>query len=53
MTIIPISCYNKKALIKIGIGLAKGRKTWEKKRVEKEKSEKKRERGELKEYLKK
>jgi SsrA-binding protein len=52
LTIIPLSCYNKNGLIKVKIGLVKGKKTWEKKRVDKDRSERKRERSEAKEYLK-
>lgn len=50
LTIVPISCYNKKGLIKLEIALAKGRKIWEKKKVEKIRDEKRRVEKELKEY---
>ena len=49
LTIVPISCYTKGRLIKLEIALSQGKKTWEKKRVEKEKSETRRVEKELKE----
>lgn len=52
LTIVPISCYQKKGTIKIEIALAKGRKTWEKKKIEARKSEKRRTEKEMKEFLK-
>ncbi|OGK28832.1 SsrA-binding protein [Candidatus Roizmanbacteria bacterium RIFCSPHIGHO2_02_FULL_40_9] len=53
LTVIPLSCYNSKAKIKLEIAIAKGRKIWEKKRVEKNRDEKRRETKEIKEWLKK
>jgi SsrA-binding protein len=50
LTIIPLACYNKKKYIKIEIAIAKGKKTWQVKRVEKERDEKRREQREAKEY---
>src|SRR3989344_8422692 len=35
LTVVPVSTYTKKARVKIEIALAKGRKTWEIKRVQK------------------
>lgn len=53
LTIVPVACYNKKHTIKLEIALAKGKKTWEKKRVEQRKDEQRKAEKELKEYLKK
>lgn len=53
LTIIPISCYNKGNLIKLEIGLVKGRKKIEKKKLEKEKDLEREQAREIKEYLKK
>lgn len=52
LTVVPVSCYNKRSLIKLEIALARGRKTWERKRVEKDRDEKRRVNKELKEYTK-
>jgi len=52
LTIIPVSCYNKGALIKLEIALAKGRKEIEKKKLAKEKEIKREKEKEMKEYLK-
>ncbi len=52
LTIVPVSCYNKAGLIKLEIALAKGRKSPEKKRLEKQRDIKMREKREAKEYLK-
>ena len=52
LTIVPLSCYNKKGNIKVEIALAKGRKTWEKKKIEAHKTEQRRTEKEMKEYLK-
>jgi SsrA-binding protein len=52
LTIVPVSWYNKKGNIKIEIALAKGLKTWEKKKIEARKTEKRRVEKEMKEYLK-
>lgn len=53
LTIVPVSCYNKKNLIKLEIALVKGRKDFEKKRFEKRKTIEKEKTKELKEFLKK
>lgn len=53
LTIVPVSCYNKKGLIKLEIALVKGRKEIEKKRLEKRKTIEKEREKELKEFLKK
>lgn len=53
LTIVPLSCYTKRALIKLEIALCKGKKTWEKKKVEKEKNIKRQVEKEIKEYVKK
>jgi len=53
LTIVPVSCYNKGSLIKLGIALGRGKKLWERKKVEKDTSEKRRMQKEVKEYLKK
>ncbi|HLL60086.1 MAG TPA: SsrA-binding protein SmpB [Candidatus Nitrosocosmicus sp.] len=50
LTIIPLSCYNKKNLIKVEIALSKGKKTWETKRVEKDQDMKRNAEKELREY---
>ena len=52
LTIVPIACYNKKSLIKLEIAMAKGKKTWEKKNVEKVRDEKRRVEKEMKEQIK-
>ncbi|MBI2641835.1 SsrA-binding protein SmpB [Candidatus Roizmanbacteria bacterium] len=52
LTIVPVSCYNKGDLIKLGIALAKGRKNLDKRRLEKNKDIRRREEREIKEYLK-
>lgn len=48
LTIVPISCYTKGSHIKIEIALAQGRKTWEKKRVDKNRAETRRIEKEIK-----
>ena len=40
MTIVPLKCYLVKGRFKIEIALAKGKKTWQKKKIEKERTEK-------------
>lgn len=37
LTLVPVSCYTKRGLIKIQIGLAKGKKKYEKRRAKKQK----------------
>lgn len=51
LTIVPVACYNSKSYLKLEIALAKARKMWEKKSVEKEKSEKRRVQKEIKEQM--
>lgn len=52
LTVVPTSCYNKKGLIKIQIALSRGKRRWERKKIEKEKEIKRKEQKEIKEYLK-
>ncbi len=52
LTIVPISSYIKKGFVKLEIGLGKGRKTWEVKKIEKNRDETRRIQKELKEYIK-
>lgn len=52
LTIVPVSCYNKKGLIKLEIVLAKGRREIEKRKLKKEKDIEREEKREIKEYLK-
>jgi len=51
LTIIPVSCYNKGALVKLEIALAKGRKDFEKRKHEKAKDMKREGEKEVKEYF--
>jgi SsrA-binding protein len=53
LTIIPVSMYVAHGLVKVEIALARGRKLWQKKTVEKHRSEKRRVQKELKEFIKK
>ena len=50
LTIMALDCYNKKNLIKVEIALCKGRKTWEVKKIEKNRDEKRRVEKELKNF---
>jgi SsrA-binding protein len=52
LTLAPISCYNKHGLVKLEIALAKGRKSVDKKNLEKRREIERREEREAKEYLK-
>ncbi len=52
LTLVPVSCYNKASLIKLEVALAKGRKSLEKKRLDKAKDVKRQEQREAKEYMK-
>lgn len=52
LTIVPVSCYNRGRLIKLEIALAKGKKTWERKKVEKDRDVKRQTEREIKEYIK-
>lgn len=51
LTVIPLSCYTKRGLIKFEIALARGRKKFEKQRVEKEREIKREIDREIKKYL--
>ncbi len=53
LTVIPLSCYNKGKYIKFEIALVRGRKKFEKKKVEKERAVKREIEKEIKDYLKK
>lgn len=52
LTIAPVSCYNKGALIKVEIALVRGRKDIEKRKLEKQRDMARNEKREVKEYLK-
>lgn len=52
LTIAPISCYNKGALIKVEIALVRGRKDIEKRKLDKQRDMARNEKREVKEYLK-
>ena len=52
LTIIPLKCYTSHSFIKIQIALSKGRKQYQIKSVEKQRTIKRREKEQLKEYLK-
>lgn len=52
LTVVPVSCYNKKGLIKLEIALSKGKKTWERKKFEKEEELKRQAEKEIKEEIK-
>lgn len=52
LTIVPLSCYNKRGLIKLELGLARGRKAWQVKRIEMAKTEKRRIEKELRDAIK-
>jgi len=52
LTVVPVSCYNKGALIKIEIALVKGRKDLEKRKLEKDRDIEIQEKREAKEFLK-
>lgn len=52
LTVVPVSCYNKGNLIKLEIALVKGRKSIERKKLEKERDIKRQEKRQAKEYLK-
>lgn len=51
LTIVPTSCYNKGSLIKLEIALSRSKKNWEKKKVEKDRDEARRQEKEMKEAL--
>lgn len=50
LTIVPLACYNKKKHIKLEIALVRGKKTWQVKKIEKNRDEKRRMEKEIKEY---
>lgn len=52
LTVVPVRWYNKGGRIKVEIALAKGRKSWEVKKLEKNRDETRRIEKELKEYIK-
>lgn len=52
LTIVPVSCYTKGHLLKLEIGLARGKKTWERKKVDKERDIQRQTEKEIKEYTK-
>ena len=52
LTIVPLKCYTSHSFIKIQIALSKGRKQYQVKSVEKQRTIKRREKEQLKEYLK-
>ena len=52
-TLVPLSIYTKHGRLKLEIAIGKGRKSWQKKRVKAQKTEKRRAQKEIKEYLKK
>jgi SsrA-binding protein len=52
LTIIPVSCYNKRGKIKLEIALSRGRKDLEKRKREKQKDIDRAQEKEVKEYLK-
>lgn len=52
LTIVPKSCYNKGGILKLEIALARGRKDFEKRKLEKKKEIERQKEKEVKEYLK-
>ncbi|OGK13179.1 SsrA-binding protein [Candidatus Roizmanbacteria bacterium RIFCSPHIGHO2_02_FULL_37_15] len=52
LTIVPLSCYNKRGLIKLEIALARGRRGLEKKKLEKKRDIAREQEREAKEFLK-
>ncbi|MCL4375115.1 SsrA-binding protein SmpB [Patescibacteria group bacterium] len=51
LAIVPVACYTKGHLVKLEIALAKGRRTIEKKKLEKQRDIKRQEEKKIKEYL--
>lgn len=51
LTVVPISCYNKGALLKLEIALVRGRKDLEKRKYDKKKTIARNQKKEAKEYL--
>jgi SsrA-binding protein len=52
LTIVPVSCYNKKYNLKLEIALAKGKKGWQVKKVEQRRDEQRRVEKEMKDRMK-
>ena len=52
LTVVPVSCYNKRRLLKLEVALAKSRKALGKKKLEKTRDIKRAQEREMKEYLK-
>ncbi len=52
LTVVPVQTLQKKGYVKIEIALGRGKKTWEVKKVEKDRDESRRIQKELKEYIK-
>ncbi len=52
LTVVPVSCYNKNALLKLEIALVRGRKDIEKRKYDKQKTIKRDEKRRVKEYIK-
>ncbi len=52
LTLIPLSCYNKKHIVKLEIAIARGRREIEKKKLERREDIKRQEQREAKEYMK-
>ena len=53
VALVPVSVYTKHGRLKMEIALGKGRKSWQKKKIEARKTEKRRVEKEMKEYVKK
>lgn len=53
LTMVPVSCYNKGDILKLEIALVRGRREVEKRKYEKQKTIKRQQQKEAKEYLKK
>ncbi|HEX9805016.1 MAG TPA: SsrA-binding protein [Candidatus Dojkabacteria bacterium] len=51
LTVVPVSCYNKGALLKLEIALARGRKDLKKRKYDKQKTIDRNEKREVKEYI--
>ena len=52
LTVVPVSCYNKNALLKLEIALVRGRKDLEKRKHDKQKTIARNQKKEVKEFLK-
>jgi SsrA-binding protein len=51
LTVVPISCYNKGALLKLEVAIVRGRKDLQKRKYDKQKTIKRNEKREAKEYI--